>query len=306
MGKQIAAALLDHYAEDDTTACLITRVRCKDGTLIGFTDLDVDVVYDPSLVDPGGTGDDWGELTHTAENGGFSFARLENAADLTVDNTELSGVVADTGITQAQVRAGFFDFAEVRIYRVNYLDLSQGHELVASGTAGETVFSDNTWRTEFRSLIQQLKQPEVDLYSITCPVQFGSEACGKSFTWVAGTVSSVGTDTEREFTASISPTTGTYALGVVEWLTGDNAGAQMEVDNNTTSAFALSLPLPYPIQAGDTFRVRKDCSKVWDDDTNGCLFHWGSERASHFRGFPDIPVADGGASMIPGAQISRA
>ena len=97
-----------------------------------------------------------------------------------------------------------------------------------------------------------------------------------------------------------------YALGVVEWLTGANAGAQMEVDSNTGGAFNLSLPMAYAVAVGDTFRVRKDCNKVWDDASNGCSFHWGADRANHFRGFPDIPVADGGASMIPGAQISRA
>ena len=304
--KQIPAALLTHFQGDATTYCLLTRVRCKDGTLLGFTDLDVDVVYNPATVDPGGTGDDWGSLTHTADNGGFSFARLESAADLTVDNTELSGVVNETGITEAQIRAGFFDFAEVRVYRVNYMDLTQGHELVAAGTAGATVFSENTWRTEFRSLTEQLKQPSVDLYSLGCGVEFGSPACGKLFTWTSGTVTGVGTDTLRQFSSDLAPANDYYALGVVEWLTGDNAGAQMEVDSNTGGAFDLALPMHYAIQAGDTFRVRKDCSKEWDDAGNGCLFHWGADRDKHFRGFPDIPVADGGASMIPGAQISRA
>ncbi len=305
MPKQIPVALQSHYDLDATTYCLLTRVRTKTGVLLGFTDLDVDIVYNPATVDPGGTGDAWGSLTHTADNGGFSFARMENSADLTVDNTELSGVVADTGITQQQIRAGLFDFAEVRIYRVNYLNLAAGHELVASGTSGETAFSDNTWRTEFRSLTEQLKQPEVDLYSLTCSAKFGDVKCGKAFTWVNGTVTSVGVDTQRQFTAGIAPATGLYSLGVVEWLTGNNAGAQMEVDTNTLGAFALSLPMAYAIQSGDTFRVRKDCNKEWADAANGCLFHWGATRADHFRGFPHIPVADGGASMIPGAQANR-
>lgn len=304
--KQIPAALVSHYQLDATTTCLLTRVRCKNGTLLGFTDLDVDVVYDPAAVDPGGTGDDWGLLTHVAENGGLTMARMDAGADLTVDNTELSGVVNDTGITEAQIRAGLFDYAQVRIYRVNYMDLSQGHELVAAGTAGETQFSENGWRTEFRSLVEQLKQPVIDLYSLTCSAKFGDAKCGKVFTWESGTVTSVGTDTQRSFTADITPANDYYALGVVEWLTGANAGAQMEVDSNTGGAFNLSLPMAYAVAVGDTFRVRKDCNKVWDDASNGCSFHWGADRANHFRGFPDIPVADGGASMIPGAQISRA
>ena len=105
------------------------------------------------------------------------------------------------------------------------------------------------------------------------------------------------------FDSGVSGADDLYNLGVVEWLTGDNAGSQMEIDDFGSGEFVLSLAMPYAIQVGDTFRVRKDCNKEWDDANNGCLFHWAGDRALHFRGEPHIPVADGGASMIPGTEI---
>lgn len=291
--KTIPVALQSHMDGDATTLCLITRVACKDGTVIGFAELDADIVYN----------DGDGSITYRAENGGLSPQRLQASADMTVDNTELTGWVSPSGITEAQIRAGLFDYAQVRIYRVNYMDLTQGHEIVATGTAGETVFSANGWKTEFRSLVQQLRQPISNLYSLTCRAKFGDAKCGKTFTWVSGTVTSVGTETDRMFDSGVAGADGLYNLGVVEWLTGDNEGGQMEVDDFGSGEFVLSLAMPYAIQVGDTFRVRKDCSKEWDDAENGCLFHWASDRANHFRGEPHIPVADGGASMIPGTEI---
>lgn len=291
--KSIPVALQSHLDGDATTLCLLTRIACKDGTVIGFADLDVDIAYD----------DGDGTVTYEAENGGLAPQRLQASSDLTVDNTELQGWVSSSGITEAQIRAGLFDYAQVRIYRVNYMDTSQGHEIVATGTAGETVFSANGWRTEFRSLVQQLRQPISKLYSLTCRAKFGDAQCGKSFTWVSGTVTSVGTETDRMFDSGVSGADDLYNLGVVEWLTGDNAGGQMEVDDFGSGEFVLSLAMPYAIQVGDTFRVRKDCNKEWDDASNGCLFHWAGDRALHFRGEPHIPVADGGASMIPGTEI---
>ena len=291
--KSIPVALQSHLDGDATTLCLLTRIACKDGTVIGFADLDVDIAYD----------DGDGTVTYEAENGGLAPQRLQASSDLTVDNTELQGWVSSSGITEAQIRAGLFDYAQVRIYRVNYMDTSQGHEIVATGTAGETVFSANGWKTEFRSLVQQLRQPISKLYSLTCRAKFGDAQCGKSFTWVSGTVTSVGTETDRMFDSGVSGADDLYNLGVVEWLTGDNAGGQMEVDDFGSGEFVLSLAMPYAIQVGDTFRVRKDCNKEWDDASNGCLFHWAVDRALHFRGEPHIPVADGGASMIPGTEI---
>ena len=291
--KSIPVALQSHLDGDATTLCLLTRIACKDGTVIGFADLDVDIAYD----------DGDGTVTYEAENGGLAPQRLQASSDLTVDNTELQGWVSSSGITEAQIRAGLFDYAHVRIYRVNYMDTSQGHEIVATGTAGETVFSANGWKTEFRSLVQQLRQPISKLYSLTCRAKFGDAQCGKSFTWVSGTVTSVGVETDRLFDSGVSGADDLYNLGVVEWLTGDNAGGQMEVDDFGSGEFVLSLAMPYAIQVGDTFRVRKDCNKEWDDASNGCLFHWAGDRALHFRGEPHIPVADGGASMIPGTEI---
>jgi uncharacterized phage protein (TIGR02218 family) len=294
--KSIPIALQSHLDEDATTLCQLTRIETKNGTVYGFTDLDMDVVYD----------DGDGSVTYEAENG-FTPSRMQASADLAVDNAELSGLVMDTGITEAQIRAGLFDYARVRVYRVNYQDLTQGHEIIAAGTAGETKFSANGWKTEFRSLTQQLKQPISKLYSLTCRVPFGSTQCGKTFTWVAGTVTSVGANTKRQFTdTALTQADDYFVNGVVEWLTGNNAGGQMEVDTHASDALGLALPMPYAIQVGDTFQVRKDCSKEWGDADNGCLFHWAADRSLHFRGEPHIPIADGGQNMVPGAMIDRA
>lgn len=316
--KYIPPLLQADYDEDATTLCLVVRVMTKAGDLFGFTNLDADVVYDPAAYDPGGTGDDWGSATHRADNG-FTPSRTQASADMAVDNAELSGLVMAGGITMQQIRAGLFDAATVRVYRVNYLALDHGHEVVDYGRAGETKFSDSGWVTEFRGLTQLLKQTISPGYSLTCRARFGSKAigtadgsfeerfpCGKSFTWVSGTVTSVGANPRRVFTDTALTQADDYFMdGVVEWLTGNNAGAQIEVDTHASDTLTLALQMPYAVQVGDTFRVRKDCSKQWDDADNGCLFHWGTDRKDHFRGEPHIPVADGGANMVPGAQITR-
>lgn len=304
--KDIPAPLQAHLDQDATTYCFLLLIECVGtfaGTVIGSTTLDEDITYDA-----GGGSSGLGPITYGSANS-FSIDRLETTGDLSVDNTELHGWVKDSGITEAQIRAGIFNFAKITIYRVNYMDLSQGHEHWAGGFFGRAIYTKNRWDTEYRSLLQLLKEPHSDLYSINCPVKFGSPQCGKSFSWVTYTITSVdGSEPDRIFSAAaMSEADDFYQLGVVEILTGDNAGAQMEVRSNASDSDAgvvtLSLGLPAAMQVGDIFRIRKDCSKEWDDASNGCLFHWGADRGLHHRGQPLIPTADGGASMIPGAQL---
>ena len=102
--KQIPVALQSHYDGDSTTTCLLFRLYTKSGDLLGFTNLDADVVYNPATVDPHSTGDAWGSATHSAQNGA-SISRLQQSADLNVDNAEFEGWVSDTGITEQMIRA---------------------------------------------------------------------------------------------------------------------------------------------------------------------------------------------------------
>lgn len=303
--KFIPPQLAEHYKSSAVTVTHIMRIRTKSGHVYGFTDLDVGLRYDPSAYDPGGTGDDWGDIEHAALNGGFSLSRLEGAADLSTDNAEVSILPGDDSITPQQLMAGFLDSADVRVYRLNYMDTSMGHECIGVGKLGNARVSENTGFLEFLSLVNQLKQPEAELQTIPCRHVFGGPNCPKAFTWTDGEVSAVdGDEPHRIFADSnLTPADDEFVPGVVEWLTGDNAGLQMDVEQNTAGTFALALPMGYTIKIGDTFRVRPDCTKLWGDAAKGCLFHWDADRYRYFGGFPHIPVADGGAAMIPGALV---
>src|SRR5690606_11816658 len=128
--------------------------------------------------------------------------------------------------------------------------------------------------------------------------------------WVSGTVTSVGTETDRVF--ADSDLTGSsydddyFAPGVVEWLTGDNAGQQVEVDayDIDTGTVTLKFPVVSAIKVGDTYRIRRHCTKRWTGH-NSCETFWGTDKALHFRGEPHIPVGDSGALNTPGANLAR-
>ena len=236
MSKTIPIALQAHKALPATTLCDLLKVGpVEGGTIYGFTSIDRDVTYDD------GSGD--GPVVYRAHTGFNGSAQIASA-DLSVDNAEAESLEATytvPGVTQAAIDMGLFDKAPFVMYRVNYSDLTDGHEILASGTIGEqTLKVGGVAVLELRSLSQQLKQSVVELDSLTCRVkQFGSQPgderfpCGYDITaeWVNFTVSEVGTEVTRQFRAlALTEADDYYAPGLVEWLTGDNAGQQVEIE----------------------------------------------------------------------------
>lgn len=217
-----------------------------------------------------------------------------------VDNAEVVGWVDNGGVTEQQILSGIFDYAKVTVYRVNYMDLSMGHEVVGYGTCGETKFTDQSWVTEWRSLTQQAKQVIGQVYSLTCRARFGDNRCKMPFVWSSSAVSGEATNNRREFFAdALTQAEGYFDGGVVEWTSGNNAGAQMEVDEfidtGSGRAVRLILPMPYAIEAGDTFMIRRDCDKRF-----ATCKAYGNHL--NFRGEHLTPVGDTALS-VPGAYV---
>lgn len=289
--KQIPIRLQEHYNGYATTWCYIMRIACVgrfSGVIRGCTSLDEDVIYD----------DGQGVLTYSSSNAAAP-AKFQQSSDFSVDNTEITGWVTDDEITMADIMAGIFDFAEVTIYRVNYMDLSQGHEVVAFGTLGQTQFTEDRWRCEFRSLTQQSKQPYGKVYSLTCRNQYGDDKCKMPFEWFTGTIDALGDDPTLVFQATeLTQAAGYFAPGVVEILSGANAGADMDVDEFFSGGIVrLALQMPMPFQIGDQFRIRGDCNKEFAT----CK---AKGNVLEFRGEHLTPVADTGLG-VPGAYVSR-
>jgi hypothetical protein len=87
-----------------------------------------------------------------------------------------------------------------------------------------------------------------------------------------------------------------FQLGIIEFLTGQNAGATIEVETWLASGVVqTSFLLPFPASVGDTLRIRKDCGKTEAD----CIAYGNivNMRAEHLT-----PVQDQ-SLMVPGAYI---
>jgi hypothetical protein len=95
-----------------------------------------------------------------------------------VDNLNLEGILDSSKISITDLRAGLFDYAEIRIFMVNYKNLSQGDLKMRRGRLGEvTLTEQGMFRAELRGLTQNLSQRIVEVYQPECRADLGDSRC---------------------------------------------------------------------------------------------------------------------------------
>lgn len=285
---------------------------------LGVTKLDVDFEYD----------DGSGALTYSAQRG-LTPANMQASSSMTVGNSEtksLLGVSTAAAIEAADIRASAFDNAEYTFMVIDFDHPEYGHWIPPNGfgIVGQQTIDERGQQVTFEltDLTKLLKQSVVENWSRPCRAIYGSQPigtgagvieqkypCGKdvSALWSGTqTVSDVGLEDTRTFTAgALGAADNFYVPGLLEWLTGDNVGrTEMVEAQSAAGVVSLKFPMAFPIQDGDTFKIRPDCTKV-PDGINGCKANFSSvspvEWKLHYRGEWQTPVADGDAISTPGA-----
>lgn len=317
--RNVPSQIQDHLDSGVTTTTLLLKIEpvTPGYAPFGITKLDRDVLYD----------DLEGEILYKAAIG-MVPANIVSTAGMEIGNSEFQHLLPefDLPISEADINAGVYDFAWFTLYLVNYEDLTPGRHVVMPSGHGQLgqMRQENglSFWSELTDLTKLLKQTIVEKDSLNCRAIFGSQPpgtadssgdivtqrfpCGKDVSgmWTNGTVTDQGPEPNLSFADSdLGLPAGTCSPGALEWITGNNAGRNYEVeDQGGDGVIVLVFPTMFPVEVGDTFRIRPDCTK-WKDGNNGCKFHFGDEWVLHYRGEPLIPVADADQINAPGASL---
>ncbi len=169
MTKAISAGFEAHLAKEVTTVATGWRIERRDGVVFRFTDNSVDVTADFGLGD--------GSQTYLA-SAGFSRTNITASAELDIDNLEVTAILDDAVIKETELRAGLFDFAEVKIFVFNHQDTSQGMLRMSRGNLGEVLTTtQGFFTTEARGIGQVMANRVGELYTVDCKFDLGDARC---------------------------------------------------------------------------------------------------------------------------------
>lgn len=163
--KTVSASLRTHLDGTTTTLATCWYILRNDGQEFFFTDHDTDILF--------------GGDTYLSAIG-YNPTSIDSNSSLGVDNLTVQGFIDSVSITSEDLIAGLFNYAQYRIFMVNYNDPDgMGQIKLKKGRLGEVQYTaDNIFNVELRSLTQALAQSVVNLYSPDCPVDLGDTKCG--------------------------------------------------------------------------------------------------------------------------------
>jgi hypothetical protein len=161
--KQASLALQKHLQQSTTTITTLWKITRMDGKVFAFTELDRDVTY-------------LGRVYKST--GGFNKSAVKSTGTFSVDNLEVNGFLSDETIPDDELRNGAFDYAEVEIFLINYMDTSMGDLKLRYGFFGEVRSAPSgMFLVELRGLIQLLQVRIGETYVPECKADLGDKRC---------------------------------------------------------------------------------------------------------------------------------
>jgi len=280
--KAASAPMIAHIAQGQTTLSTCLKLTLIDGTIIGVTDHDQDLLFSA--------------VTYLAQ-AGFSKLNLSDKSNGDASTMQLKGMIDGIYITASDIRSRRFDYAAVEVFMVNWSDLTQGRILLMTGKLGVFTLDEYEFAVDLYGLAYRLTQTGGELLSRDCRVDFGSPRCAPSGVLDGGTTidslmqSGTVATTDGYKTLTFTGLTDTgkpFAGGLLTWLTGNNANLSIEVATIDfgTSTIALYLKSFLPIQVGDTFKIQPACDK----SISTCANVW--NNAVNFQAEPNVPGDD--------------
>jgi uncharacterized phage protein (TIGR02218 family) len=277
--RTVPAELQARLDSGATHLCRCWKIVRHDGTVLGFTDHDRPLTF---------------EGVSFEASSGMDARALQTSTGLSVDNAQAVGAVSAASISEADIRAGRFDGAEVFHWLVDWQrpDL---RVLLFRGTLGEMRRSDGVFEVELRGQAEVLNKPVGRSILRSCDRVLGDAKCGFDLDtpeFSAEVEASAPGEGARIFAAGLSDFAADwFRHGLVRWLSGGNAGMRGAVKSDRllsdgTRVLELWQAPAAAIAAGDRLRVRAGCDK----SASTCRSKFGN--LLNFRGFPHLPGED--------------
>lgn len=255
MSKTVSGATEANIGDHNNfVTCFFVKQRIS-GTIQGFTSHDKDISQD--------LGDGNGEIIYQAASS-FLQTAISNTDTMAVDNLEVEGILDSTAFDQDDIDAGIYDRATIKIFLVDWTDLTLDPIKLRRGQIGAISTAEKSFTAELRGMLQRYTEEIVELYSPSCRDDLGGSRCQvrrEPNLWAAttaytereardaatGSVVRPSTFNDRHFKCTTAGTSGgsepswdttignTTADGSVTWTTEQALTIEVTVDTVTSN-----------------------------------------------------------------------
>jgi uncharacterized phage protein (TIGR02218 family) len=262
-------------SQETLTLAVCVRIERQDGEVFCLTTHDTPIAV--------------GGETYESMSGVDATA-VRQEAGAGVDNLDVGGLVSSDRITEADLLAGRFDGAQVRLFVVDWRQPNLAPLRLLSGYLGNIRLQAGRYVAEVRSLAQRLGQQVGVLVSPTCRARaLGDAECGVNLALYRATRTLAAAESESILVfAGDAAAPGYYSHGRVQFTSGACAGLAREIRTHTkepagSARLILQEALPVLPAPGDTAVLEAGCDRRLET----CRDRF--NNAVNFRGEPHVP-----------------
>jgi len=249
---------------------LCWRIERRDGVTIGLTTHDRDLTVDG--------------LVHRAAPG-MTPSAIERSAGLEADTMDVAGGLTSAAIDAADLLAGRWDGARVRVFAADW-DTGAVVAELGGGRIGAVELTDHGFTAELAGATAALDRPVVEETSAECRAELGDARCRvqlagrRRFARVVAAAGAALTLDASEAEA------GAYAGGMLRWFGGPNAGLAQAIDASEGARVQLRGEPAFAVAPGTLVECVEGCDKRFET----CVARFGN--GANFRGEPHLPGND--------------
>lgn len=257
-----------------TTIALCWRIERCDGVTIGLTAHDRDLTIDG--------------LIHRAAPG-MTPSAIRRGSGLEPDTMDVTGALDDAAIGAADLIAGRWDGARVRLFATDWTAPAPG-PVLAEGTIGAVEMRDGVLTAELAGPTAPLDRPACPVTSPGCRAELGDAQCRVA---MAGRrrMARVIAMTGAVLTLDRGPADGApadaWAQGRLRWFDGPLAGTEAVIAAAADAQVTLRRA---PRLAGAAMPLWVEVREGCDKRIETCATRFGN--AANFRGEPYLPGID--------------
>jgi uncharacterized phage protein (TIGR02218 family) len=258
------------FAQGLETVATWWRILRRDGVTLGFIAHDRDMWFDGVL--------------HRAAPGMVPSA-IRRSGGLDDDSAEVAGALSHDAVSSADLAAGRYDGARVRIGLVDWQTLER--ETIWVGTLGAVTEQDASFTAELASRKAELLRSPVPRTSPACRATFCGPGCTLNPAFFTHEAVLTGCDQDRgSVTVACEADASSLVGGTLRWLDGPLAGTTLRIVGVSEGGILLDPPIDAAFPIGLRATVREGCNHSLDT----CATRFGN--AVNFRGEPFLPGND--------------
>lgn len=257
-------------SDELATPAFCWRVERRDGVAIGLTGHDRDLVIDG--------------IVHRATPG-LTPSAIRREAGLDADTSDVAGALTSGLIAEADLIAGRWDGARVRLFAVDWTDVANRVD-VSEGVIGAVEIDGDAFTAELRGVAAALDRAVAEETSPECRAELGDRRCRVAMAGRRRFARVLACEGAAVTVDAVEPEADAYGNGRLRWFDGANAGLESGVARSDGAALTLVAPPAFAVAVGALVELVEGCDK----SLATCAARFGN--GVNFRGEPFLPGMD--------------